>query len=917
MRAGRARGLIAAAVGLALVLLLGRSAAVFYTDLLWFDAVGQGGVFWKRLWTSAGVRLVTGAVAAAIILANVGYVLRQLGPVHLRRRYGNLEIAEQVPRRYLVAAAIAAAVLAGWWLSSLQFGGYIPVAVLAWLRHESWGVSDPLFGRDMAFYVFSLPLYIRLLDYLLIVLLWSLLLVGIGYVLVGAVRVRGARWQIEERPRLHFAGLVAGMLLVLGVRLLLGRYQLLLDGGGFGGTIGYTDVHARLPARLVLALLVFASAGALVYGAVRRLWAPPALAAGILLLVAAGMGIGYPAFVQKVQVEPNQLAREAEYIGWNMEFTRRAYGLDTIQRRRFAYRRPDAEVWQAMEPALAELPLWDPGPLQTGFNEVQAQRDYYHFPDVDHDRYGPPGARRQVAIGVREVRREGMSASARTWSNLRLNPVYTRGLGAVVAPATGTNRGEPVYWLSDLAPVQRHPQAPPELELTEPSIYFGETTRGYAVVGHSATFSAQRLEADGRPPSAPRVDTGVQLASFARVLAFAWRFGDQNLLFARELTDTSRLIFRRAVHERVSTLAPFLLWDPDPHPMILDGRVVWMLDGYSASAGFPLSRPFTIADVGTLRYVRSSVKATVDAVTGEVAMYAVPDADPITRTYRRIFPGLLRDWNEMPDDVRAQLRYPGLLFRLQADVLEEYHLDNPRAFYAGQDVWQLPQEISPQARVRFRPGFVMAPLPGSAETEFLLMHSFIAYGRQNLTALLVARSDPPHYGELMLLEMPRDDQIKGPAQVQSIIEQDPVTSRELSLWRQRGSNVEMGRLRIIPTENSILYIEPLFLSAQQSGIPQLQRVIVSDGTAVAMADDLPSAMAALHGDAPPRQREPQAAATEPGAQPRPAGIWSQRALDLMREADASLRNGDFAAFGAAWARLRALLEERADTLPRP
>jgi uncharacterized protein len=911
MRRNTGRNVAIAAVAILLLLIFGRSAAVFYTDLLWYDAVGQSGVFWKRLFATAAVRVVMGAIGAVIILVNLWYVLRQLGPVHLRRRYGNLEIAEQVPRSYLVGGAILVAVLAGWWLATLQFGGNVPVAMLAWLQRESWGVADPLFGHDVSFYVFSLPLYTRVLEYLLVIMVWAVLLVGIGYVLIGAVRMRGSRLELDDRPRMHFAAVIAGMLVIFAVRYLFARYQLLLDGDGFGGTIGYTDVHARLPAHLVLAVLALVTAAALIYGALQRSWLPPAAAISVFLLAVVGMGMLYPAVLQKVRVEPNQLAHEARFIRWNMEFTQRAYGLDLIERRGFAYRRADAATWASMAPVMEQLPLWDPIPLQTAFNEVQARFDYYQFPDVDYDRYGPPGERQQVAISVREFRRDGMPPTARTWTNYHLNPIFTRGMGVVAIPAADSRRGEPLYWLSDVFPVQRSAEAPAALELTEPSIYFGETMGTYAVVGQTGSFAGTGTGVEDRLTPTPRVETGIELSSFLRIIAFAWRFGDQNLLFARELTDTSRMVFRRRVGERVTAIAPFLLWDPDPHPVIMDGRVVWVIDGYSASGSYPLSRPYAIEGMGSLRYMRSSVKAILDAVTGEVALYALPDPDPILRTYQRVFPGLVQEWEQMPEPIRAHMRYPALLFRVQSNVLEQYHLDQPEAFYAGQDVWQLPQDMTTQVRHRFRPDFVMAPLPGGTDPEFLLLNAFIARGRQNMTALLVARSDPPHYGELVLLQMPRDEQIRGPSQVQSVIEQDPIISQQLSLWRQQGSNVDLGRLRVIPTANSILYVEPLFLSARERGIPQLQRVIVSDGIAVAMAGDVRSAVAALVGDVPVEQPD---AATEGAVEVEPRDAvageeWRRRAVELLREAEDRLRAGDFAGFGAAWNRLRTLLEQ--------
>jgi uncharacterized protein len=307
------------------------------------------------------------------------------------------------------------------------------------------------------------------------------------------------------------------------------------------------------------------------------------------------------------------------------------------------------------------------------------------------------------------------------------------------------------------------------------------------------------------------------------------------------------------------------------------------------------------------------VKATIDAVTGQLEIYALPDPDPILRTYRRVFPTLVREWDEMPERVRAHLRYPNLKFRVQAEVLEQYHLERPEAFYAGQDVWQLPQDVSAQVRRRGRPNYAIMPLPGETQPEFLLSSAFIARERQNMTAILLARSDMPNYGRLMLLEMPRDEQIRGPSQLQALIEQDPFISQQLALWRQAGRTVEMGRLRIIPTGGSILYVQPLFLSAQDRGIPQLQRVIVSDGSSVAMAEDFRGAITALGGELLDRP-QPRPADAPDGAAAPPATAadeaWRQQALELMREADNRIRTGDFAGFGAAWNRLRTHLEQR-------
>ena len=882
------------AAALLLLLLFGGGAARLYTDALWFGELGLGGVYRARILAVVTVRVVIGATVAALVFGNLLLVARRLGPVHVRRRYGNLEIAEQVPRRVVFGLALVLALLAGWWLSGIQFGGAAPLSVWAWFRHIPWGVQDPLFGRDLSFYVFALPLGFRLLDLLLLAALWTAFLAAAGYGLVGSVRMVRGRFQLDDAPRLHLAALAAAVLVLVAVRLWLGRFALLLDGNGFRGAVGYTDIHARLPALSLGALLALAAAAAVVYGARRRLWAPPAAALGLFVLAGIlGRGI-YPAIVQKLQVDPNQLAREEPYIRWNLDFTRRAYGVDRIARDTLPYRLAAARDWSNNETLLGTLPLWDPEPLQRVFTELQAPQAYYTFLDVDFDRYAIGGEARQIAIGVREFREEEVPPASRNWHNLHLNPRFTRGYGAVVVPSDESVQGQPVFWLSGVSPIQRLATAPAAIRLTDPAVYFGEGVSGSSYVVLT--------------PDSARAP-GIQLSSFLRVLAFAWRFGDQNLLFARGLTEESRVLYRRQVLDRLRTVAPFLQWDTDPLPFLRGGRIVWLVDGYTVASTFPIARPMEVEGMGVLRYLTPSVKALVDASDGSIVIYALEQQpDPILGSFARVFPGLIRPAADVPDDVKAHFRYPALALRLQADVLEEYHLQDPEAFFVGEDAWELPQDVSAGATARqYRPVYLTARLPGTAAPEFIALLPFIARQRQNMTGLLAARNDPPRYGELVLLQLPRQRQVRGPGQVQSLIEQDPGISAQLSLWRQRGTDVELGRLRIVPADSTLLYVRPLFLTArdQQGAIPQLQRIIVSDGANVSMAETLESAVADLY-------RSDTAAEAVPPEQTRvvpilPQSSWPAEALELYDQAQERLRQGDFAGFGEAWRRLREVL----------
>lgn len=880
-------------------LLISRAVVGFYTDALWFQQVGYESVFWTRFSTEIITRTTAAVLAGLLVLANLWIVTRQLGPVHVRRRYGNLEISEQIPRNIVRVGMVVVAVLAGWWLSGVKFGGGMSLAILTWLKKAAWGASDPLFGNDLSFYVFSLPVLYQVVEFLMLIALWSLVLSVLGYALVGAIRVRENKLQVDPSPRMHAIILLATLLALLGVHLWIGRYAVLLHGTGFNGAIGYTDVHARLPAQRISAILAIITGVTLIFSAIRRHWTP-AIAAAVLLMVAGvGGGVLYPSFIQKFRVDPNEFRFEEPYIRWNIDFTRRAYGLSNVTRLPYEYKKLGGQPQQLTD-RLDEIPLWDLEPLQTAYNQLQIIFPYYHFAQLDYDRYASPEGVRQVAIGVREFLPTGLPENSRTWQNLHFDPKFIRGLGATVVPASVMQRGEPPTWLANLNPIERAPDAPPELNLTEPSIFFGETMDNYIVIRENTGVVTP--------------ETAIPLSNMLRVIAFAWRFGDKNLLFTGGLTQGSHLAFRRRVGERVRIIAPFIAWDPDPYPVVSNGRIVWIVDGYSATTMFPLSRRKDIEAIGGVRYLKNTVKATVDAATGGVKLYRFDQTDPILSTYARAFPDLFVSANTMPADLRAHVRYPWLYLHEQAEVYGHYHLTNPDAFYRAEDVWSLPQSTDAgTGGSPFRAVYQMMTIPGEPSEEFVLTAPYIARQRQNMTALLIARNDGANYGELRMYELPRNQLVPGPAQVHAIVEQDPTISPQLSLWRQAGSDVNIGHARVVPIGNSFLYILPLFLSAQGSPIPELQRIIVSDGVRTAMANTLRDAVASLFGGVvatePDSAQPPSRAARPTQPAPLPTAAWPRQALDLLDQAERALRSGDYAGYGERLKELRRVLQQ--------
>ncbi len=892
------RTLIAVLAILGLVLLLLRGLSYLYVDVLWFQAVNYEDVFWKRKFWEWGVRALVIVLAGAIAFLNLRPVASTLGSIQIRRRFANLEISEQLPKTYVRWTLIGTAALFGLW-----FGAAVPgrtgIDTLVALNAPEWGTREPVFGHDAGFYVFILPLIVRLVNLALALTFLLFTVCVAGYSATGSLRIQRGRPEIRETPRKHLGLIIAAGLVLLAGRFFLLRYGLLLDGSsGVRGIFGHTDAAARLPAlQGMVGITLFAG---LVFGwaAIQRR-APAALASlGVVAIAWVFLGQLYPSFVQRFRVEPNELERERLHIERNLEFTRDGFGLADLSRSPFGYDPTRTPDWNAALGQLSGVPVWGAAALLTTFREVEAQRAYYEFHDVVIDRYPSPQGSQLVALAVREVNEAGIPDP--NWQNLHLRELYLAGMGAVGVSATDrTEVGRPRELLSEIPPRLVDPDAQP-IALVRPSVFFGTRRHPYAVI--NATSEAF-LAPEGAP-GVPGVDYpfGIEMSSPLRTVSLAWRFRDINLLFASEVSSESRLVFRRQVRERVATIAPFIRFPVDPYPVIHEGRVVWVLDGYTDSNGFPLSSSFPFEARRPINYVRNSVKVTVDGVTGDVLLYAVDDADPILEAYRSAFPELFLPVSQMPESLRSHLRYPAELMELQSEVLLVYHQETAFEFHRQEDVWAVPQELAQETQaVKYRPAYSRFQLPGESEPEYLLSTVFVPEQRQNLKAILVARSDPDHYGELILYDVETED-LRGPRQVEALVEQDPTISQQFSLWRRSGSQVWLGHLYLIPVGSSLLYMEPIYLAAEADAIPDLQRFIVSDGRRVAMDTSIRGALALLAGEAVTELRE------EGRAQPLVAEGLSNEALRLLDEAEARLRAGDFAGFGERLDRLRRLLE---------
>jgi uncharacterized membrane protein (UPF0182 family) len=904
------RLLLAAVGSVVVVLLMGRAASSAYVEILWFDAVGFSSVFWTRIFWEWGIRIAGALVVAVAIFANFRVVARTLGGLRIKRRVGDLVISEQVPENYVFWVILLGSLLLGTW-----FGASIPRSIglqaLFLLNAPVWGLADPILGKDLTFYVILLPVLGALVTFFMVVVFLVGTMVSGGYYATGALQWRKGRLDIEGQPRTHLAVIVATFFALMAIRFWLGRYLLLLDGtSGVQSIFGYTDAQARLAALRILTLLsVSAGVGTMWAGLKNRLF-PAAATVGALILGGVVVGQAYPSFVQRFRVEPNELDRETPYIDHNIEFTRIGFGLTELDRREFEYEQEVEVNWQAAAAQFDGLPVWSSQALLTTFRELEARFPYYDFSSVTIDRYETPQGRQPVALSVREVLPRGIQDP--NWQNVHLRDLYVRGMGAVaVAAESRTPQGRPQMFVSGIPPEFSEGGVTPEgLRLTRPEVYVGTRRQSFAIVD-----PAQQTAPDGGP-ARPGVDfpPGIELNSLLRKLALAWQSRDANLLFASEVTSTSRFLFRRDVLDRVVRISGSLLRFPDePYPVIHDGHIVWILEGFTGTRWFPLSTTHNLQAGGPVRYARNSVKVTIDGVTGEVAFYVVDEADQLLNAYRAGFPTLFKSFDEMPENLRNHVRYSRTMLNLQARVLNRYHQESAPVFHGQQDVWELPQELAQGATpVPYRADYGIYSLPGEAEEGFLLTSVFVPRGRQNLTGILVARSEPDQYGELVLFDVPVEDQAPGPRQIEALIEQDPVISQQFSLWRTGGSQVWTGHLHLVPVGGTLLYMEPVFLAAEADAIPELRRFVVSDGRRVAMEETLDEAihaLAAISGDARPNLEAVAGVSIDLPAVD--IGQWPAEGLTLLEDAETALRAGDYEGFGSSLEQLRALLERLA------
>ena len=690
--------------------------------------------------------------------------------------------------------------------------------------------------------------------------------------------------------------LLAVFFLVKALDYVLQRYGLLFRNDGVVFGAGYTDVHLRVPLLTALAGLSLLGA-ALCAANVRALGMRLPIAAVVLVFGASLLEGVVPSMFQSYRVKPDELRLEAPYIAQNIAFTRYGFALDRITSKPFpAQGTLTPAVLAANDATIQNIRWWDPHPLLDSYRQLQEIRLYYDFKDIDIDRYTLDGRYQQVMLSPRELNQSRLPADAQTWINQRFK--FTHGYGVAMSPVNRFDEeGLPHFYVKDIPPTSSV-----GLRIDRAQVYFGEETRGYVVVGGGTT------EFD-YPKGQENVYTtyhgrdGVVLASVWRRALFAWHVGDLKLLISGNVTATSRILFRRLIQERISRIAPFLSLDRDPYIVVSEGRLVWVQDAYTTSDAVPYSQ---LTQGDGINYIRNAVKITVDAYDGTPTFYVADADDPIIRTWQRIFPTLFQPLAAMPAGLRQHLRYPEDLFLVQANTYLTYHMTDPEVFYNKEDQWSFPQESSGGAAVPMQPYYTIMRLPGEAHEEFILMLPIVPNGRDNMIAWLAARCDGPQYGTLIEYAFPKEKLIYGPSQIEARIDQDTTISQQLSLWNQTGSRVIRGNLLVIPIDDALLYVEPLYLRAEKRELPELKRIIASAGDRVVMSQSVEPLLAALFGNAaaPPAV----SVATAPAAGQPASGGDTTAALQHYRQALEAVRRGDWRRFGGEMDALRDALE---------
>jgi uncharacterized membrane protein (UPF0182 family) len=937
---------------LAVLLLLGGVGVSLYTELLWFREVDFSAVYTTVLRTRVLLFVVFGLLMAALVGANMVIAYRSRPP------FRPMSLEQQNLERYRVA--VEPYLLQLLLLGSGVFGLFAGLSAasrwqtwLLWRNGTSFGMADAQFERDISYYAFTYPFQRFVLGFLLTAVILSLLVAAATHYVFGGVRLQTAGEKVSPAARAHLSVLLGLVMLLKAFAYYLDRYGLAFSTRGVVQGPSYTDVNAVLIAKTTLIPIAIICAVLFFANIVVRNILLPAGALALLVVSAVVIGGVYPAYTQQFRVKPNEVEREAPFIARNIAATLEAYQLDDIEVEPY-----DAEVEASRvdlaanaEGPLGSVRLLDPSVLSDTFRQLQQIRFYYGFaPQLDIDRYDLGNGLQDYVVGARELDLRQLGPDQRGWIQEHL--IYTHGRGFVAAPATDVDsNGRPDFVVGNIPPTG-------PLDIEQSRIYYGELSPEYSVV------NTEQGEVDG--PGVGEADQalfnydgpgGVQLSNIFRKTLYALKFREPNLLLSGAIQPDSRVMYDREPLERIQKVAPYLQLDNDPYPAVVEGRLVWIVDGYTTSAGYPYSQRTELGELTAdslsqpsrlpteqVNYIRNSVKATVDAYSGDIRLYTFDEEDPVLASWKKAFPNTVLPKAEISEDLMAHLRYPEDLFKVQRDLFAQYHVNDPRAFYSKEDFWEIPNDPATSVNTQTPAGppqgppgvpgagqviaagsegaqppyYLFLQLPGESEPAFSISSVFVARNRPNLSAFMSASSDPDDYGKIRVLAPPSDT-IPGPGTVAGAFESNPEVATTLSLLRQGGSSVILGNLLTLPVGDGLLYVEPVYVQASGGeSFPLLRKVLVAFGDDVAFEDTLGDALRGIFGEAlpdtaatpPPGPDGEPADPSTPPAAPDIEALITQ-AETAFRDGQEALRNGDFAAYGAAQARLEAALQSLA------
>ena len=916
--------IVVVVVALALVGLVSLSG--FYADWLWFSSVDFTSV-WKTILSTKAVLFVAfGLVTSTIILLNVIIAFKRR-PLYVPM---NIE-ADNLERYRAQVEPIRKFVLTGLALVLFYFSGSAGSLLWSsWLMFgnaTSFGVKDPQFGMDISFFAFKLPFYQSILEWAISTVIISLIASIVVHYLYGGIRLQVREDRTTVSARVQLSVLLGIIVLLKAAAYWFDRYNLALNDGKLLTGLTYTDVNAVLPAKAILAGIAVICSLLFFANIIRRSWVLPS--AGIALLVISSVLIAgvYPGVIQQFQVKPSESSKEAPFIQKNIDATRAAYGLTGVKVNDYqATISTSAGQLSKDAPTISNIRLMDPNVISSTFRQLQQIKPYYTFPaSLDIDRYKVNGIEKDVVVAVRELNIAGNPS--RNWINDHL--VYTHGFGFVAALGNARDAdGKPSFIVGDLPPTKG-------LGTFEPRVYFGENVPDYSIIGGKTANAPVEFDypddasSNGQKNVTYTGKGGVPMGSLFNRLVFAIKYQEQRIVLSSLINANSKILFERNPRERVAKVAPWLTLDGDPYPALVDGKIIWIIDGYTTSAGYPYSKKTTLSSAtsdalttnsasitaqsnASINYIRNSVKATVDAYDGTVTLYQWDTKDPVLATWAKAFPNTIKPKKEISASLLEHIRYPEDLFRVQREILSAYHVQTASAFYGGQDFWRVPRDPSTfGANAAAQPPYYLSlQLPGATKSSFSLTTPFVPRGgRENLSAFAVVNSDPgPDYGQITVLQLPRSTNIAGPSQVASNFEAKPEVANSLSLLRQGGSDVVLGNLLTLPVGGGLLYVQPVYVraTANTASYPLLQKVLVSFGDQIGFDDNLKGALDQVFGGNSGTTATGGVSTSTATTGTKTADLASalQSAKQAIIDGQAALAKGDFTAFGRAQDRLK-------------